>query len=517
MARLCWAAGTFLSDALESNKRFMQIDTPDITWLYYALLTYGTVLFCAMVLSAKKKSFNALVIVEILLIPLMFYSVLIPNKAFRFFMGVQNFNFVMSIHSEAFNWLYYLRKPKKGNEMINKPFSENLRTILGMGIPNRVENYGLFFRRFPTKKVIIHFFVISTTADVTTYLIREWIPYHVSPHNEKWAVSLVGALWLLCALEFFYWFITVICAAVGSPLNPEMNHKNPLLSTSLAEFWGIRWNPVIGKQLQDSVYKPLRKVGADRSSAVIACFTGSALLHALPKLLSEKSLEECLMMFGFFFVQGFCLVLEAIMQSFTYRMIRAKPPKNNKDDNKEDTTDDQKKDQKKEDKKDNKKNNKKDIVDSPTKPANKSPKIPTEELLISYEKELEQTRDNFIIELAIMNIFITGFYLVFEIHFQNIYLLMLNLYLIVYVFSYIVDIQTKLFDRSNRGNQNVKVSRNLMIILIVMGWLWTVSCFISQLPLFIMPMMTVVSDFYSQSFAIGPLVRTVEKFIAVYN
>jgi hypothetical protein len=33
------------------------------------------------------------------------------------------------------------------------------------------------------------------------------------------------------------------------------------LSTSLTEFWGVRWNPIIGKLLQEAFYKPFRRIG----------------------------------------------------------------------------------------------------------------------------------------------------------------------------------------------------------------------------------------------------------------
>ena len=67
----------------------------------------------------------------------------------------------------------------------------------------------------------------------------------------------------------------------GSPLPYEMRHRHPLLSTSLAEFWGSRWNPIIGKLLQEAFYKPVRRLDFSRVTAMLACFSGSAILVSL--------------------------------------------------------------------------------------------------------------------------------------------------------------------------------------------------------------------------------------------
>ncbi|HEV3120775.1 MAG TPA: membrane bound O-acyl transferase family-domain-containing protein, partial [Isosphaeraceae bacterium] len=56
--------------------------------------------------------------------------------------------------------------------------------------------------------------------------------------------------------------------------------RDPLRSTSLAEFWGRRWNLAFSEMLALAVYQPLvRRAG--RRPAVAVAFLGSGLLHEL--------------------------------------------------------------------------------------------------------------------------------------------------------------------------------------------------------------------------------------------
>ncbi len=427
-------------------------------------------------------------------------------------MGILNCLFAMSIYSISFE-RYSIEtnktssvvknsdsnssKQDQGSSSLNKEkvqreyedFWANLRIILAFGIPKRVSKMGTM--KFPSAAMMFHGFVITTVGDTCTFLLREWMPFHIKAENLKWASSLVGALWLLTALEFAYWNIAVIADFFAAPVTPEMHHKNPLLSTSLAEFWGLRWNPVISKQLQDSIYKPLRKFGVHKSISVVACFTGSALLHAIPKLISEGSLEEFLMMFSFFFSQGFCLILEAIMQKCVYQLINAKQ-------------------------KSSKETKGTSKLSEQSEEKNHVIAQSQEEILQLYGTYMQTTRNNFFIELAIMMFFISGFYLLFEDRGQSFSLMTFVVVLLIYVFHRVISIQIDVFDKSNKGNRSIKVSKAVMILLIIFGWLWTVSCFITQLPLFVIPMNTAVSEFYSQSLVIGSFVRTLEKVNFLY-
>ena len=56
--------------------------------------------------------------------------------------------------------------------------------------------------------------------------------------------------------------------------------RNPLFqSTSVAEFWGRRWNLLVHKGLKNGVYKPVRKVSASPAAALLAAFIVSGIIH----------------------------------------------------------------------------------------------------------------------------------------------------------------------------------------------------------------------------------------------
>ena len=164
--------------------------------------------------------------------------------------------------------------------------------------------------RPPSSPRLLHWMTIGFLVDCCMYIIKEWIPANINPENQLLAESVVGGVWVLFSMDMVYCSIISTMDVLGAPLPLEMRHKHPLLSCSLSEFWGVRWNPVIGKQLQDSFYKPLRRLGVSRTLCVVGCFTGSAFLHAVPQYASTRDWTDCAMMFAFFFLQGVCLLLE---------------------------------------------------------------------------------------------------------------------------------------------------------------------------------------------------------------
>jgi alginate O-acetyltransferase complex protein AlgI len=68
----------------------------------------------------------------------------------------------------------------------------------------------------------------------------------------------------------------VVYRALGS--QPPVLHDHPILSLSLAEFWGQRWNRVVGHWLFSTFYRPFALAGR-AAAGVAAAFLASALLH----------------------------------------------------------------------------------------------------------------------------------------------------------------------------------------------------------------------------------------------
>jgi Membrane bound O-acyl transferase family len=123
----------------------------------------------------------------------------------------------------------------------------------------------------------------------------------------RWLVRY-GAGLLLCyfgvegALRSFEFFDRLF------GLDPPVLHKHPILALSLAEFWGRRWNRVVGHWLFTALYRPVALRGQPLL-AVLAAFAGSALLH-LYFTWAAIGVSWGLMMASFFLLQVPLLLLE---------------------------------------------------------------------------------------------------------------------------------------------------------------------------------------------------------------
>jgi hypothetical protein len=195
----------------------------------------------------------------------------------------------------------------------------------GTGAPNMMkEALNIFFlnmydrneqkhqRKMSIIARIVSAAVSFLLADGCMYLVREWIPndHHVQPGHQVLLQAVAGAMWILYSLDIFYAIGTAQLQILGSTLATEYWHKHPLLSKSLTEFWGVRWNPIVAKLLQDSFYKPLRRLGGHRAVSVFACFTASALLHTIPMYMATGNSRWTTMIFLFFVLHGAALLLE---------------------------------------------------------------------------------------------------------------------------------------------------------------------------------------------------------------
>lgn len=94
-------------------------------------------------------------------------------------------------------------------------------------------------------------------------------------------------------------------------LRPPVLHQHPILSLSLAEFWGRRWNRVVGHWLFTAWYRPLAARGRPML-ALLAAFVGSALLH-LYFTWAAIGFGWSLMIASFFLLQVPLLWLEAAL------------------------------------------------------------------------------------------------------------------------------------------------------------------------------------------------------------
>lgn len=85
--------------------------------------------------------------------------------------------------------------------------------------------------------------------------------------------------------------------------------RHPILSRSIAEFWGVRWSSVVHRYLRANVYEPLARRRRPRLG-VMAAFAVSAGLHGY-LVWPAAGAVPALWMLSFFVAHGAAMVLEA--------------------------------------------------------------------------------------------------------------------------------------------------------------------------------------------------------------
>uniref|UniRef100_A0A0E0LLQ8 Wax synthase domain-containing protein n=1 Tax=Oryza punctata TaxID=4537 RepID=A0A0E0LLQ8_ORYPU len=131
-------------------------------------------------------------------------------------------------------------------------------------------------RRKPTSRRLAPEFVLSYAAKAAVFAAlvsarcyREGMP--------AYAVVAFDGAHVYLMLELF--LATAAAAArvvLGAELEPQFDR--PYLATSLADFWGRRWNLMVPAVLRPSVYRPVRaRHGA--AAGVAAAFLVSGIMH----------------------------------------------------------------------------------------------------------------------------------------------------------------------------------------------------------------------------------------------
>src|SRR4029077_9584942 len=87
--------------------------------------------------------------------------------------------------------------------------------------------------------------------------------------------------------------------------------RAPVRSRSLAEFWGLRWNRVVGLWLQRNIFDPVARRGAPRLGILLA-FVVSALLHVY-LVAPAAGLIPALWMGAFFLAHGALAAFERVL------------------------------------------------------------------------------------------------------------------------------------------------------------------------------------------------------------
>ena len=190
----------------------------------------------------QSSSFVVFLTAEIAALLLIFFPLFLPMfKQFRYLAALSAFVVFMSIHSRLHN-----------TTQTEANFMEHLLSTLFHDIPQKLVLkvvptvgdflYLIFFNPYVTMTVMI---------DGCMYLVTDFIPVNVSTTNgvficQAFALSMWICFGILSVLDAE----AAILSCLGYPLPMDARHKNPLMSISFSEFWGTRWNPLIGKLLQ---------------------------------------------------------------------------------------------------------------------------------------------------------------------------------------------------------------------------------------------------------------------------
>lgn len=127
-----------------------------------------------------------------------------------------------------------------------------------------------------------------------------------TPTSWQWPVRwLLGATLVYSMLDAVAGGIHVAYRSLGIVIEPL--HRAPILSRSVQEFWGERWNRIVHQVLLEYTFKPL---GRKRLRlAIMSAFAMSALLHFWILFVSV-GFARGLIMASFFLLQGVFVMIE---------------------------------------------------------------------------------------------------------------------------------------------------------------------------------------------------------------
>jgi hypothetical protein len=150
------------------------------------------------------------------------------------------------------------------------------------------------------------------------------IAFDVAPNVRGDAASLGvrwlgGLLFIYAGSELAYALADVIYRALG--FAPPALHRDPILSRTVREFWGFRWNRIISGWLDVRVYRPLARRGRVKLG-MAAAFVVSALIHfyvAYPPLGPRWALIWA----SYFLLQGVVALIEGPLGVSRWRPVVA--------------------------------------------------------------------------------------------------------------------------------------------------------------------------------------------------
>jgi hypothetical protein len=142
-------------------------------------------------------------------------------------------------------------------------------------------------------KIILIAFVLDTSVYLGNDFVSDIISKesHTDSMLKVWVMlywqSILAGITVFAALELLYLCGSFHMHMCRCELPDRLMHNHPLVSTSLREFWSMRWNPLVNNLFKVGIYLPLRRSGYSSAVGILTTFSSSALLHCIPVLIGE--------------------------------------------------------------------------------------------------------------------------------------------------------------------------------------------------------------------------------------
>jgi hypothetical protein len=160
-------------------------------------------------------------------------------------------------------------------------------------------------RRVPTRDLVASAGLL--VAGIALFVLGSWLSPPVAPYAWRgWPRWLGATLGGYLVMEGMTWQWVAVLPIFGWSHRPYQRH--PILSRTLAEFWGVRWSSVIHRWLRVNVFEPLARRKAARAG-IMASFVVSGSLHAYI-VWPSAGLAPAAWMLGFFTAHGAITLVE---------------------------------------------------------------------------------------------------------------------------------------------------------------------------------------------------------------